>query len=334
MGGGGSAPQAPNPAQVSRDQTQSNLTTAEANAALGNTNQNTPYGSLRYDVTGHTDLGNGNLVPNYTATQTLSPEQQKLYNSQTALQQQALDFAPQVLNGVQGAINTKLPDVGALRDQAYNALTARTNQSFDQQTAAQKAQLANQGVAAGSTAYDNAFRPIEQARVDASNQAVANAGNIASQNLSQAQTIRNQPLQDYSTLLGFGGSTTQPTYAPSSQGTVAPTDVSGNYYNSYNGQLQQYQAQQGQQNSLLGGLFGLGGSALGAGIFKYSDMRLKSDIHRVGTANNGLPLYSYQIGGRPEVGVIAQEVAAVKPEAVAMDRDGILMVDYEAALGR
>ncbi len=43
----------------------------------------------------------------------------------------------------------------------------------------QQTQLANQGIGAGSKAYDEALRPIEQARVDAAHQGVVGAGNVA-----------------------------------------------------------------------------------------------------------------------------------------------------------
>ncbi len=260
--GGGAAPTPPNPAQVSAEQSKSNVNTAVAQATLGNTNQYTPQGSLTYQETGGRMVGD-TWVPSYSAIQKLSPEQQQIYNKTTGLQNQALDLGPQALTNVGGSLNTPLPDVGALRDQAYNALTARGNQALDLQTNAQKAQLANQGIQAGSNAYDNALRPLMQERTDIANQGVINAGNVAGQNLAQAQQIHNQPLQDYSALLGFGGGVQSPTYAPASAGQVAPTDVASNIYNSYNGQLQQYNTQQGQQNALMGGLFGLGGAALG-----------------------------------------------------------------------
>ncbi len=283
-GGGGSPPAAPNPQQVSQAQTQSNVETALANAQLGNTNQVTPYGNLNYSQTGGTQVGN-NFIPQYTATQTLSPQQQQIFNSQQALTGQALgQIAPNVLNQIQSTTQNPLSFAGAppmpgdqtqAKNDAYNALTARSNQALDLQTKQQQTQLANQGISAGTEAYNNALRPIEQARVDASNQATINAGNVAGQNINQAQQLRNQytgeasqlynqPLNTYAALTGVSGGVTQPTYAPASAGQVAPTDVSSNYYNSYNGQLQQYQTQQGQQNALLGGLFGLGGSALGA----------------------------------------------------------------------
>ena len=140
MGGAPSAPAAPNPGQVSADQTTSNVQTAVANATLGNTNQVTPEGSLTYTQTGGQQVG-GNFVPSYTATQTLSPEQQQIYNKTTGAQNQALDLAPGVLTNVGNTINTPLPDETALTNNAYNALTSRANQSLDLQQKAQQTQL-------------------------------------------------------------------------------------------------------------------------------------------------------------------------------------------------
>ncbi len=276
------APQPPNAAQVARDQTTSNVQTGIAQATLGNTNQITPYGNLTYTETGGQNVG-GNWVPSYTATQTLSPEQQQIYNKTTGLQSGALDTAKTVLGQVNNSVGTPLSFAGApalpqdqtqLRNDAYNALTARSNTDLSRQEGAQQNLLANQGIAAGSEAYNRALDPINRARVDASNQATINAGNIAGQNLDQAQTLRNQyinelqtqrnqPLADYQALLGFGGGVQQPTYAPGSAGQIANTDVTSPVYNSYNGQLQNYQQQLGQSNAALGGLFGLAGAGLG-----------------------------------------------------------------------
>ena len=45
----------PNPYQTAAAQTGTNVSTGVANAFLNNVNQNTPEGSLRYDVTGNYD---------------------------------------------------------------------------------------------------------------------------------------------------------------------------------------------------------------------------------------------------------------------------------------
>jgi len=61
-----------------------------------------------------------------------------------------------------------------------------------------------------------------------------------------------------------------------------------------------------------------------------SDIRLKSDIDRVGTAANGLPLYHYRYTGLPTVyeGVMAQDVLSYKPEAIVALPFGYMAVDY------
>jgi hypothetical protein len=62
----------------------------------------------------------------------------------------------------------------------------------------------------------------------------------------------------------------------------------------------------------------------------YSDVRLKREILLLETLPNGINLYRYQYrwSGTDYVGVMAQEVAAVVPEAVTTDADGYLRVDY------
>ncbi len=61
-----------------------------------------------------------------------------------------------------------------------------------------------------------------------------------------------------------------------------------------------------------------------------SDVRLKTDIARVGTASNGLPLYHFRYVGLGTVyeGVMAQDVLAHTPEAVVTLPGGYLAVDY------
>lgn len=73
------APTPPNPITTAAAQTGTNVSTAIANSYLGNVNQNTPQGSLRYDVTGnygYTDptTGQSYNIPTWTATQSLSPQ--------------------------------------------------------------------------------------------------------------------------------------------------------------------------------------------------------------------------------------------------------------------
>jgi len=61
-----------------------------------------------------------------------------------------------------------------------------------------------------------------------------------------------------------------------------------------------------------------------------SDARLKTDITRVGTADNGLPLYHFRYVGQDQLweGVMAQDVLSHTPGAV-VDLGGYYGVNYD-----
>lgn len=94
------------------------------------------------------------------------------------------------------------------------------------------------------------------------------------------------------------------------------------------------------ENSSLGstltGLAGAGLSAAGAaGGFGslFSDARVKNIERQAGIdPNTGLPLYDYTYKGdplqTPQTGVMAQDVAKVRPDAVGQTPQGIMTVDY------
>jgi len=62
-----------------------------------------------------------------------------------------------------------------------------------------------------------------------------------------------------------------------------------------------------------------------------SDIRLKTDVVRVGQLDNGLPLYRFRYLWSSEiyVGVLAQEVLPVVPYAVIVGEDGFMRVNYD-----
>lgn len=77
------------------------------------------------------------------------------------------------------------------------------------------------------------------------------------------------------------------------------------------------------------GLMSAAGSAAGAAAA--SDRRVKEDIKQVGTLDNGLPVYTfrYKGGSVTHMGVMAQDVEQVNPDAVT-EIDGIKHVYYGA----
>ena len=61
-----------------------------------------------------------------------------------------------------------------------------------------------------------------------------------------------------------------------------------------------------------------------------SDARLKRDVVQIGSLSNGIAIYRFKYlwSDRLYVGVLAQEVRRVMPDAVVSGPDGFLRVDY------
>ena len=80
-----------------------------------------------------------------------------------------------------------------------------------------------------------------------------------------------------------------------------------------------------------GGRGGGGGARRGGGGGRRSDMRLKHDIVLIGRLDDGLGYYRfvYNGGHTTYVGVLAQEVETMAPEAVTRGGDGYLRVSYD-----
>jgi hypothetical protein len=90
-----------------------------------------------------------------------------------------------------------------------------------------------------------------------------------------------------------------------------------------------------QEDSPLKSL--LGGASLLTGLFgKLSDVRAKENIEPVGKLDDGQKVYAYNYKGdpTPEIGLLAQEVEKVRPDAVATGPDGLKRVDYAAATAK
>jgi hypothetical protein len=369
MGGGGflglgPAPRAPAPpdyAGAARETAQGNLEAAQAATAANRVNQITPYGNLNYAETGVDSRGN----PIWTATQTLSPEQQQILNMQN-----------QASLGLGGSINAQLGQVSDIMgrgfnpnipstqtslgqnvgmegwDRASNLLMQRLDPQLERQSERLDAQLAAQGIPVGSQAYSRAKQDLAQQQNDARTQAQLRAqgvqqnlfgqelqagqfGNTAQQQaFNQALTQYNLPLNTLSALR-TGAQVQNPSFvnAPQ-QATTSGADILGASQMGYNAQMGDFNARQAAQQNFNSGLMGLGG----AGIMAFSDVRLKQNINHIGTLPNGLPFYSFEYineikdhplaGEGTHIGVIAQEVEQVYPNAVTTLDDGYKVVNY------
>ena len=348
MGGGGflglgpakSAPPPPDYAGAAQQTAQGNLDAARAATAANRVNQYTPYGSLEYTQTGTDQYGN----PTWSSRTTLAPEQQQLFDIQNQtsiglgnLQNQGLDY---VKNMISTPFDTsKLAQTGYNPGQTYyDAAMQRLQPQIQQSRESLSNQLANQGIALGSTAYDRAMMNQAQRENDllaANTTSGFQAGLAANrQGFEQAGYIRNEPINTLNAIRS-GSQVTNPTFSNSipMQATTTGADILGAQQMGYNAQMGDFNSRQAQQANFNAGLMGLGAAGIMA-----SDIRMKESIKSLGYEYKGLPVYEFEY--KPEfkaeaghgkfVGVMAQDVEKVMPYAVITNSNGYKMVNYGA----
>lgn len=323
-------PDPPDPKETSAAQTGTNVATAIANAWLGNVNKVGPDGTTTTNQSGTQKLYDPYTkqsydVPTFTQTVTLSPEQQAIYDKQSAAKGNLADLASQQ----SGFLKDYMAKPVDLNNEATEARLMelgrqRLDPAFQQRQDQLITRLANQGIGAGSEAYDREMERFSQQQNDAYNSLLLQGRGQAVQ---EALTERNQPINEITALLS-GSQVSMPQFTNNAMPQIPTTDNAGiinaNYDQQVNKAMTEYQANQG----ILGGLFGLGGKIIGL-----SDERQKTDIHRVGTLDNGLGVYSYRYseGGPVQIGVMAQEVERVNSVAVT-EIGGVKIVNYELAV--
>jgi hypothetical protein len=134
--------------------------------------------------------------------------------------------------------------------------------------------------------------------------------------------------------LRTGAQVTNPTFSNvPQQATTAGPDIMGATNAASNYALADFNAGNAAQQNFNSGLFSLGG----AGIMAMSDMRMKENVKPIG-AINGINLYEFEYkpefknhpfaGYGKQIGVIAQELQLVRPDAVSVHPSGYLMVNY------
>ena len=352
MGGGGflglgpapSAPAAPDYTGAAQATAQSNLDAARAATAANRVNQVTPYGNLDYSISGSDPYGN----PTWTATTSLSDVGQQLLNNQNSaslgLGSTINAALGQVQNTMGQQFDPNLPSTGMNPGQSYqDAYMQRLQPQIAQNRESNTAQLANQGIVPGTQAYDNAMRQQAQKENDlllgATTQGFGVGQQANQQAYNQALTNYQLPLNTLSALR-TGAQVQNPSFVNSAQqATTSGADLLGASQMGYNAQMGGFNAQQAAQQGMNSGLMGLGGTLGAAAIM--SDIRTKEHIKAIGFLPNGLSVYEYEykpewkdeVGYGKFIGVMAQEVEMVQPEAVITRPDGYKMVNYGALNG-
>mgnify|MGYP000007488881 FL=1 len=266
--GKSSAPKPPDPKDTASAQTGTNIGTAIANNTMGMVDQYTPDGSLTYATTGmqsYTDPYTGKTyqIPKYSATTTLSEAQQAIKDQNNTTQLNLSQTGANQSAFLKDYLAQPGIDSTAAADRLTELGRKRLDPRFDQERGALDAKLANQGITPGSEAYNREVALFDQGKNDAYNQLYLNGDQQA---FSQAIAARNQPINEITALLS-GSQVSNPSVAMAQPQGAATTDVAGLINQNYNQRYANYQQQQAQQQGLLGGLFGLGASALTGGFF-------------------------------------------------------------------
>ena len=194
----------------------------------------------------------------------LSPEQQKLYDMQTQLSQGLLGLGQGSLNQTANSLGKPqdLQSIQDIADQSYGMQTQRLDPQWTQNQQGLDAKLANQGIPLGSEAHANAMREFSQAKNDAYNQARLSSISTMPQTYQLSTAQRMQPLTELNAIR-TGAQPQMPQFQPISGVTAgaAPVMQAGQAQAGYDQGL--YNANVGQQNSMMSGLFGLGGAVAG-----------------------------------------------------------------------
>ncbi|MBB4642372.1 tail fiber domain-containing protein [Rhizorhapis suberifaciens] len=301
-----------------------NKDTAITQQLVNMTDQVNPWGSVNYDQTGTTGFMDSNgkwvSIPKFTQTTSYTPEQQAIFDQSQAAQTNLAGIANEQSGMLRDYLNEPFQfDNQDAGDWAYDLASSRILPQQEQGRQALESRLINSGIRPGTAAYDREMTRMTQGNTDQMNQlALTGRG----QAFSEALTSRNQPINEITALMSGSQLQNPGSASPGApQAGVAGVDYTGLVN-------QQYQAKLQNQGGMLGGLFGLAGSLAG-NTAVMSDRRVKTDISRVGTLDNGLPVFSYRYiwGGPMHIGVMAQDVEQMNPDAVT-EINGIKAVDY------
>lgn len=231
------------------------------------------------------DFQTGDAPPSFTSTIQLSPEQQKIYETQTGQQQQLLDLGGEQIGRIKDSVSSPysysgVPDAFTSEDAATaskrgeEAILSRLNPQFQHDEEALRTRLINQGIGQGSDAYDHEFDQFNKTQNDARMQAILQGANYGGTLQQQALQRRNQGIQEYDTQrnaplneyigLTSGTQVQNPQFSSQNYQGANPVDYANLVNNQYQANLGAYNSKVAGQNNTTNSLFGLGASFLGA----------------------------------------------------------------------
>lgn len=264
------APAAPDPVATANAQAVMNQDTATTQQLLNQTNQVTPQGTLNYNQTGSnsfTDASGKTVnVPQFTATTTLSPAEQDIFNTNEGTKQNIATIGQNQSAKIGDLLGTPFSVDQSIADKIDQLGATRLDPQWAASQEALNSKLANSGIQPGSAAWDAEQRSFGRSKNDAYNSLYLSGDAQAEQ---ESLANRNQPINEITALMS-GSQVSNPTFASTPQTNVGGVDYMGQVNQSYTDAYQQQQMQNSNNQAMMGGLFGLGGAAItgGASLMK------------------------------------------------------------------
>jgi len=222
----------------------------------------------------------------------------------------------------------------ALYQSSYNNLRPQ----FQQEDTNTRDYLSNRGIPLGSNAYSKALTNLYRDRGNQLNQLSLQSTLAGSQEqdrltrLAEAQRAARLA-ETGNALQGIDMNAFSNVANINAAQNIAGQEGASNAYN-----LARFQDTQRRRSAALAENFKAGGQVAGAmassgGAAAASDISLKENIELVGHSRAGYPIYNFDyknknFGSGRYVGVMAQDVERINPEAVITSDEGYKMVNY------
>lgn len=243
------------------------------------------------------DLGNVDLVKNADGTYSKKYTLSDIDTTRNALAREGL-----------GAVTL---DPQAQEQAYYDRATRLLNDAYNRQYQNTDEALINRGIQTGTKQYNQVMGDLQNNQLgalsDLANQAVFAGQDYTSGQIGNVNALTDG--RDVYALSGMGGSN-----------NAYDSAYAGKQYNE---QMRQQRAQNIK-------------NAIGSAAYAFSDKKLKENLKKVGTLDNGLKVYvgNYKketgLDTKPQLFLIAQEVEKKNPDAV-VEKDGYLAVNYKKA---
>lgn len=270
-----------------------------------------------------------------------------LAGANSALQQQAANSlsTPFSLSSL-GTLGTGDDARNQAIEGAYSQATSRLDPAFQQRENAMRTRLLNQGLQEGSAAYKRAMGQFGQERNDAYTSAMNMAigqgtaagdsafrNNLASrqQGLEELLRQRSQPLAE---LQGMQNLMQMPSFNQAGRAETPQLLQAGGMQDAADNRF--YENNQQRWSDNIGSVLSM--LQKGAQMYAMSDERAKTEVQRLNQeAIPGVPLATFRyrpemgLGTTRHLGIIAQDLQRVRPEAVRKREDGLLEVHPDFA---